>query len=342
MEKGLALCLAAAALLLAGCANPAADGATATHGTSSTTASTTAAATSGTTTATARPTQTPSPSAAPTQSPSTAESRMSIRGVVVDPAFHPLSSTVTILETNTSQATGAGGAFRFDNLRPDVYFLTARSEGFRPRTLSVTPEASKKAVVFQLEANPSDAAYNETIHFKGTLECALEALILSPSCDTLITDPKGLNRPDLAQFNSTSTVVVDVQDNWKTVVTDVVFDGSTQPLLDGLRVTVQGTHNQSALGTYQQYGRFNGPHPFTFRLEPGASYDEGTGGPVPQNTTAFRFNVYPQSLLWHATPCLPVPVPTCFLGVGFGVDVQFDLYITTFYGKPAPDGFTLR
>jgi hypothetical protein len=32
----------------------------------------------------------------------------------------------------------------------------------------------------------------------------------------------------------------------------------------------------------------------------------------------------------------------CFLGVGAGKDVQFDLYMTVFYVQKAPDGFTVR
>jgi hypothetical protein len=266
---------------------------------------------------------------------------MSIHGVVLDEALHPLAATVTILETNATQATGPGGAFRFDGLRPDVYLLTARSAGFRPETLSVMPDTAGDELRFQLQDNPTDAPYNTTLHFRGILECALEVLIISPSCDTLITSPQGLGHPELGLFNSTNSVTTDVQDGWKTVVTDVVFDTSSQPLLDGLRVTVQGTHNQSALGTYQQYGRFNDTKSFTFRLEPGATYPEDTGGPVPQNTTAFRFDVYPQSKGWHAV-CAPPGSGTCFLGVGFGMNVQFDLYITTFYGQPAPDGFTFK
>lgn len=329
MDKGLALLLAAGALL-AGCTAPITHG-TETHGTATTGPSATAAGTSHPATATT-PAATPSAPPLPT--------RMAIHGVVVDEALRPLRANVTLLETNTTRATGADGVFRFADLRPDVYFLTARAAGHRSQTLSVTPEGAQDPVRFVLAANPSDRPHNTTVRFRGMLECALEALIVSPSCDALVTDEHGLGQPDLAQFNSTNSVTVDVQDGWRTVVADVVFDASSQPLLDGLRVTVQGTRNQSALGTYQQYGRFDGKESFTFRLEPGATYDDTTAGAVPQNTTAFRFDVYPQSLGWHAV-CDPSG-GTCFLGVGAGTDVQFDLYITTFYGAPAPSGFTLR
>ncbi|MCA1811587.1 MAG: hypothetical protein LC623_06200, partial [Halobacteriales archaeon] len=143
---------------------------------------------------------------------------------------------------------------------------------------------------------------------------------------------------ELGRFNNTSVISVDVQDGWKTIVGDLVFN-TTQPLLDGLRVTVQGSHNQTGLGTYEQYGRFEGQHSFTFRVEPGASYPDGTAGEVPQNTTSFRFNVYPHSHAWH-TAC--IAGVACFLGVGAGLNVEFDLFVTVFYGAPAPEGFTLQ
>jgi hypothetical protein len=265
---------------------------------------------------------------------------MNIHGVVVDEAVHPLNATVSILETGQSQPTGSGGAFRFDNLRPDVYFLTARADGFHSKTLSVTPEAAAAdSLRFVLEAMPTNVPYNTTVHFRGHIECALETLILSPSCDSLLTDPSVHQH---AVFSTNSSTLLLVDNNWKTVVTDVVFDPGTQPALDGLRITVRGSHNVSSLGAYQQYGRFNASHPFTFRIEPGATYPDGTGGPVPENTTVFKFDVYPQSKEWHKVCEVPPVGSECFLGVGAGKDVQFDLYMTVFYVQKAPDGFTVR
>jgi hypothetical protein len=342
MRKTLPL-LAVAAFLLAGCAGAATQTTgdvshtvitKGTRGGTSSPASGAPAPQPGASPQPSSPSSSPSPSSAPS-----ADARMTIRGVVVDAALHPLQANVTILETGAVRETGAGGAFRFEDLRPDVYFLTARSAGFRAQTLSVTPEAARQEVRFQLEATPPQGPYNQTHHLRGAFECALEVLILSPSCDSLITDEHGLGHPELGRFNDTSALTVDVQDGWRTIVGDLVFDGSSQPLLDGLRVTVKGSHNQTGLGTYEQYGRFDGRGSFTFRVEPGATYPDGTAGEVPQNTTSFKFNVYPHSHAWHT---LCVAGGPCFLGVGAGLNVEFDLFVTVFYGAPAPEGFTMR
>src|ERR1051326_3017903 len=90
MQKGT-LALAAVALLLAGCAQAPAQGTgTASHATSA----------QGTSAATVSATQAPSsaPAARPAPSSSPAPSRMSIHGVVLDEALHPLAANVTILE----------------------------------------------------------------------------------------------------------------------------------------------------------------------------------------------------------------------------------------------------
>lgn len=263
---------------------------------------------------------------------------MSIRGVVVDAGIHPLNNaTVTILETNQTLRVSPGGLFRFEGLRPDTYILTARATSYRAQTLSVTPETAKDELRFQLDVIPGAVTYNETARFHGNIQCALEVLILSPSCDSVLTIIPGA--PSV--FNTTSNALLPVEDGWRTVVVDVVFDPAAQPAMDGLRVTTLGSHNASSLGNYQQYGRFHDAKPFTFRIEPGQNYTDDTAGPVPSNTTVFRFEVLPQSIAWHAV-CVPPGSATCFLGVGVGHDVSFDLYITTFYGKPAPTGFTLR
>ena len=61
-------------------------------------------------------------------------------------------------------------------------------------------------------------------------------------------------------------------------------------------------------------------------------------GATLQYATAFELEVYPHGHGYH-TACDPV-TGTCALGVGFGTSIQFDVYVTAFYG-PVPDGYTL-
>lgn len=322
MRRGAILAALLTALLLAGCVS---DG----GGSGSATGTTTDATTTYRSTGHGDPIPPPPPPKGDT---------MTIRGVVLDGSLQPLAATVLLQELNRTQRTTAAGTFEFTGLVPHAYFLTASAPEYKAQTLSTDAERAKETLKFVLEPLPRDVATNVTVRFHGHLQCALEVLIISPACDSVLTDPR-VGGP--AVFNSTSTTLLPVEANWRTVVADVVFDPSGQPLLDGLRVTVKGTYNQTGFGTYEQYGRFNNTSSFTFRVEPGQEYADGTSA-VPSNMTQFKFEVYPQSKLWHTVCVPPGEGGTCFLGAGAGLDVDFDLYLTTFYAKPAPAGWSFQ
>lgn len=262
--------------------------------------------------------------------------RMTIQGTVVDEALHPITNaTVRLHELDRTVTVGAGGTYVFTDLVPSTYFLTATAPEHIAKTLSIESKDAGQGLHFVLERLAQNVSHNVTVKFQGHFECALEVLIISPSCDSLLTDPR-VGGPRL--FNSTNAATFGVEGNWKTVVIDVVFEPQDQPGLDGMRVVAQNPLNQSSLGTYVQYGRFNGSESYTIRLEPGGIYEEGVA-PVPLNATTFRVVAYPHSHGWHEV-C--VPTYSCTLGVGVGLDVEFHLYITTFYVEPAPEGWTLR
>ena len=275
----------------------------------------------------------------PTQQPPTltgqpAEDRMTIRGVVMDRAMHPLTNaTVHIQELDRTQPVSASGTFLFEGLVPMPYLLVASAPEFRPFSLTVTPTEAKETIKFELEALPTNVPYHdEPVHFHGHIQCALEVLIITPACDTILTAEPLSQDPVL---NGTFSTQLPVGLNWKTVVVDVVFDPAKQPGTDGLRTTVRGTFDSHQLGTYVDYAQFIGAEPFQFRIEPGAAY-EGGDNAVPSNTTQFQFDTYPQSKGWH-TVCTPF----CTLGVGAGLDVEFDLYMTVFYVEPAPESWSI-
>ncbi|HUR62543.1 MAG TPA: carboxypeptidase-like regulatory domain-containing protein [Candidatus Thermoplasmatota archaeon] len=260
-------------------------------------------------------------------------SRLDIHGVVVDEGLRPLSANVTLVETNETQAT-EDGVFRFDDLAPGVHGLRVSSFGFRTQLLTVSPEMAADEVRIVLEALPGLVPYNQTLHFHGFMECALEALIITPSCDTLLTDPR-VGGPMI--FPSNTSAVFPVQNAWRTVLADLVFDPDASPALQGLHVTVRGGQDDDALASYEQYGRFDGSAPFQFRIEPGQTYRDGTSA-VPANTTVFVMDVYPEGL-GYGEVCDPSETFNCFLGVGAGQNIEFDLYVTTFYVDPAPQDF---
>ena len=259
---------------------------------------------------------------------------MSIVGVVQDESFVPVPGAAVALRlANRTTTTDGQGNFRFDGLPESAYLVDVTASGFEPATLTAEPAMATNASLGFILRRPLSLRPSVSIeHFRGILQCALEAGIISPSCDSALTVAPGA--PHL--FNDTSAFEMGVNPNWGAVAVDVDFDPGANPGLDGLRLVARGLGDGDQLGDYEQFGRFNASSPFTVLLEPGATYADGTG-PLPANTTLFRFEVYPQSYGWHAT-C----AATCLLGAGAGVNVSFDLYVSVFYNQKAPDGYTLR
>jgi hypothetical protein len=265
-----------------------------------------------------------------------AQATMSIVGLVQDEDLAAVAgAAVHVRSLDASATTDAAGNFRIDGLLPSAYLVDVAAAGFENATLTAEPTATNNASLNFILSRPATLRpASEVVHFNGLLQCAAEYVIISPSCDTLLTFAGGP-----AVFEDTSTFDLGVRPGWSGVAVDVDFDPGSSPGLDGLRLVVRGIDDAAELNEYQQYGRFNAPQPFTAVLEPGALYEEADI-PVPANTTAFRFQVYPQSHGWHAT--CAVGDEACTLGVGAGVDVSFDLYVTVFYNQPVPAGYSLR
>ncbi len=277
------------------------------------------------------------------------EAVMTISGVVQDEDGAPIpEATVSIPELNRTRKTGADGAFVFQNVPVGFHVLHADATNYQAAELTAKPVESGGSVslVFVL-LQFAEEPYFVTVHFEGLIQCAAEYVIITPSCDTateyVATELKNGGVPvpsDGSVTDNETEFRHHLLPNWRTVVLDMDFDEASQPGMDGLRITVRGTSDADRLNDYEQYAKFYGGQ--TYRLEPGAEYEDGTG-PVPQNATTFEYQVYPRSHGYHAA-CVPAaPIPfggTCFLGVGAGIDVAFDLYATAFYVDPAPDAWS--
>lgn len=306
------LVLVAAALLLAGCTAPAAN--------------------------TDEPQQQDSPaedhSNHSPEAPTSGEERVHLRGYALSAALVPIEgAAVSVLSTDLTATTGADGAFHFGELASRIYTLQASAPGFLNTTLTVTPAETASSIKLVMQAGYPEIPYNTTVSFRGILECAFEALIISPSCDSAITVVPG--GPRLFSENQSFLFGADL--GWKTLVLDIVFDGEAHPGLEGLRIAVRGSLDPDGGGEYTQYGRWNNPTSFTVHIEPGGNYTDGTE-PVPQNATGFQVDVYPHGHAYHEV-CAET---SCFLGAGFAQNVEFDVYATLFYVEPAPVDFTLR
>ncbi|HEX2066136.1 MAG TPA: carboxypeptidase-like regulatory domain-containing protein, partial [Candidatus Thermoplasmatota archaeon] len=226
-------------------------------------------------------------------------------------------------------ATDAGGRFAFPGVGPGRHALQVHAPGF---LLANTSGMAGEEVRVVLQPAPSNASYQLAYRFRGNLQCAFEALIISPSCDSaLVVVPE-----DQKPFLTNQSFAFGADLGWRTIVVDTRFDDGSHPLLDGLRIAVRGARAPGGGGEYEQFGRWHNATSFTVRLEPGGTYPDGTG-PLPGNFTGFRVDVYPHGKAYHAA----CAADRCFLGAGAGIDVTFDLFVTVFQGEPAPPGFTM-
>lgn len=271
----------------------------------------------------------------PADGPPAAQSAMSIVGLVQDEAFMPVAgANVSLRLVGLATATDAAGGFRFDGLVPSAYLVDVTADGYQTATLTAEPSATLNASLgFVLARPPSLRPSTEVVHYEGIYQCAFEALIIPGSCDVL------LEMAGQSAFEDTSVFQLGLRPNWRSIAIDVDFDLSATPGLEGLRLVVRGIDDAAAGGEYRQYGRFHGGEPFTAVLDVNGTYPDGSG-PVPANLTALEMVVYPQGHAYHQV-CQPPDDATCFLGVGAGTDVAFDLYVTVFYNQPAPEGYTL-
>ena len=280
-------------------------------------------------------TESAAPAAGPTPTTELSD-LLDVAGTVQGPGLRPIEGAlVKVVGLAVNDTTDADGAFQLSDLPRALHLVSVEADGFLPGSFRVDPAAAPAPVVVVLEPAPDTLPFNETVQHRGILQCALEALIVSGSCDAVVTF---LGQDPILDQNATWDF--SVRPGWQTLVLDVVFDPGAQPGLDGLRVVVRALSDSASLGEYGQYGRFNGSASFTARLEPGATYPDGDA-PLPANATSFRIDVYPHSHGWH-TACDPTGTEGCFLGAGAGLDVAFDLFATAFYNGPAPEGFSLR
>jgi hypothetical protein len=264
------------------------------------------------------------------KNPPTGPTSFTLVGLVQTTSFEPIAgATVTLLGTGKNTTTAADGTFTFTRLNFVTTLVRIEADGYATQTLRVDPVAEKMGLDVQMTRH-AVLPYQVSVKFRGHIECAAEALIISGPCDAVWT--YGGQNPLL---DSTNVFDLRVEDRWMTVVGDVVFDGSAQPGLNGLRVSVRGLNDQNATGVYEQYARFHGPSSFTFALQPGETYPSGKA-PTPANGTTFRFEVLPHSHGYHAT-CLPTDL--CPLGVGAGANIEFELLLTAFYVEAAPEGW---
>ncbi len=263
-----------------------------------------------------------------------------VTGTVVTPQVMPVAGAIVVASVDGIQTTtNASGGFKLHDVPLEAFNLTISADGFENKTLAVPAipfvDGAYTERLGRIDLVPLPAATPPpiTIPFQGHWQCSLEAFIITPSCDSIIThlrEEEGVPVDDV--FSTESEFLFAVEDDWANIVVDVKFDATSHPGIAGLRAQLGAPEDPDALTEYEKYGDFTGAQTFTFMVEPGADY--GGDRPMLRGAGDIHLEVYPLSHGWHAT-C----DATCLLGVAAGVDIQFDLFVTIFY-EPAPAGWS--
>lgn len=275
-----------------------------------------------------------------------------LRGIVQTVNFNPIEGAeVTVTGPSVvysdgsatedlvdyTATTDANGSFALE-APPGNHGLLIERDGFRALQSTVT--LPQRNVTFQLQPVNVDVPFNEAFDFDGRIECAAEYLIITPSCDTLLT----FASEDAAVFEDESVFDLTTPRGWQTVVLDVRFDGAQHPTIAGLRTSAYAADADAEVFSYQRIHQQWAPGDFSLRIDAGEDYGDAVAAPDSKGGDGLRFEFYPHG---HGddTACVPdgTGLPeegTCFLGVGVTQDLTFTATATIFVHEPAPQGWT--
>lgn len=268
-------------------------------------------------------------------------------GKVQTLAFNPIvGATVTVdhpsavLDDGTMEAwtvsetaTDANGDFSLQ-LPPGAWNWTVTHPEFQNATGQVVPNGTLDLTMTPLNVI---VPYQKAYPFEGSIECALEVLIITPSCDTLIQyagEEAGISPPELMTDNSVFEIAF--EEDWATAVLDIQFDIADHPGFAGMRVSTYAADASAELFNYELITQEWSPESFSVRLEPETDY--GHEAIAPAGAGGMRFEFFPHG---HGDDTICTPDGTCFLGVGASARFEFDVVATVFYHEAAPEGWTL-
>ena len=119
-----------------------------------------------------------------------AAATMSIIGLVQDEDLAAVpGATVQVRLQNLTTTTDAAGGFRFDGLLLSAYLVDVSADGFENATLTAAPTTGTNASLNFVLAKPASQQPSLAItHFEGIYQCAFEAFIIPGSCDVLLEE----------------------------------------------------------------------------------------------------------------------------------------------------------
>ncbi len=246
-------------------------------------------------------------------------------------------------DTTIHQAVSdANGNFSLE-APPGTYVVAFHHDDFQDKESQLTFPGD---ITVTLQPALVDVPYNDAFDFDGTIQCAAEYLIITPSCDTLLGYPheRDDSAPDVSVFDDNSIFDITTPSGWQTIVLDITYDGSEHPGIAGLRTSAYATDAEAEVFSYQRITQKWAPTSYTLRIDAGSDYGDAVPAPDSDGGDGIRFEFYPQG---HADDTVCVPADSglpeegrCFLGIGIAQDVSFTATATIFVHEAAPPGWT--
>jgi hypothetical protein len=256
----------------------------------------------------------------------------SLPGVVVDIAIQPIAgATVVANPGGQTVTTDAVGAFRFDDLEPGTYALTASKAGFLNTTVVASVLADRPSPVAKmvLDHDPEAVAYVTALYYQGFVECAafpfnwcgqanIASLILCEAygaCLGNITTDRSL------AFHWLDRVPDFLQ-------TEMVWEANNDLGENFLFVIGGMTREELAAGTGAALNTTRGPSPLMLQLDGPTLEEHSIGG---ERSLMTQLHPSPQEeipggcVVWN--PC----------GPSFHAMQDYEYFTHAFYGYEPPE-----
>lgn len=253
---------------------------------------------------------------------------------------------VNVSVANESQLTDASGVARFPALPAGTHTLVATKTAHRAAQQQVTIVAGAQnsaEVVLAAEDGGQHAhkvgfaAHTDVYAFEGHFDCTAVYVIIPGDCLIVVenaTHTAGL--PDPVSNATTERNVIDfpLDVNWSALVVEMTWEEPMPPTSEGMTLALEPAEAPID-GHSAKYARVDGTSPLRLELLPGAKHETATEEdmPKPEGGEVLRARAFVRGYGHH-------PAGTDFLGVGAAKDFTFTLYVSVFYGEPAPSGYT--
>ena len=230
----------------------------------------------------------------------------SLVGLVHSSALDPIvGASVTEPRSGRNATTDAAGVFRLDGLASGEHLLVVEAAGWLTKSVKVQARnGTTLEVDIALDPAPSTEPFVETRELQGFLACAI--VVQGEPSDCASADP---NHRDVFEF--------ELKGAGKLVVLELVYDASEAPAGSAMTLSAE------TVG----YGAQD--------IDLGNATGEGYARIVVP--TAVLEKYYPEGGLMRARVALdPSSAP-----VVASAQLEFTVYVSTFYHEAGPEGYTV-